>query len=128
MEQVENVTAKWLGALSVIVGLWLVIAPFSLGLTAVSAYWNSIAVGLLAIGMGSYQYAQPSLSWPSWVNFVAGLWLIISPYIFNPDQGAAFTNAVISGVILGLVALFAAIAASAAVIESQERRHRVQLR
>lgn len=128
MEQTENTAVKWLGGLSVIIGLWLVIAPFSLGIASTSTYWNAIIVGAIAVVLGAYQYSRPTLSWPSWVSFLAGVWLIISPYIFNPGEAAAFTNAVISGLALGLVSLFGAIAAGAAVIESSDQHHHVPMR
>lgn len=40
-----------------------------------------------------------------WLNFLAGVWLIMSPYILGFAGTAASTNAVIVGIIVGVLAL-----------------------
>lgn len=112
MEQDRTTTVRWLGWISAIVGAWLIIAPFALGLTSTSAFWNEIVVGLVAIVLGVTQASSPKTTWPSWINLIAGIWLIISPYLFNPAMAAAYTNAVVSGIILAVVALADGAAAS----------------
>lgn len=41
----------------------------------------------------------------SWLNFVAGLWLIASPFVLGYSGTIAATNDMIVGVIVGIVAL-----------------------
>ncbi len=105
MSRDQETAVKWLGGLSAIVGAWLVIAPFVLGMTSTSAFWNEITVGIVALILGLSQLANPANAWPSWVNLIAAIWLIASPYMFNPTESVAYTNAVVSGLILGALAL-----------------------
>lgn len=46
----------------------------------------------------------------SWLNVVAGIWLIIAPWILNYQTAAAKANDVILGVIIGIIALIIALA------------------
>jgi hypothetical protein len=120
----EKLTAtRWLGGISALAGLWLIISPFVLGLASTSSYWNAIVIGLAVLILGSYQMSQPHLTWPSWATFIAGLWLVASPYMFNPAETAAYTNAVVSGILVAIVAL---VAASSNVATTSEDRIRHQ--
>ena len=50
--------AQYLPGVSFVLGLWLLIAPYVLGFTEHSAFWNSLAVGAvstLAGIVGGYQ-------------------------------------------------------------------------
>lgn len=108
----NETTVKWLGGISAVVGLWLVLAPFILGFSTTTSYWNELIVGVIAIVLGLTQLASPRTSWPSWINLVAAVWLIISPYAFNPPEAGAYTNAVVSGLVLGIVSLAGALLAT----------------
>ena len=44
----------------------------------------------------------------SWPNVLAGIWLIISPYIIGFAGTSAATNAIIVGIIIGVLALISA--------------------
>jgi hypothetical protein len=46
--------------------------------------------------------------WQQWTNLLLGLWVIISPYLFD-DQSALLTNITISGVIIAGLALWGAL-------------------
>lgn len=50
--------------------------------------------------------------WAVWVQFLAGFWLIISPWIlgYQEDQ-IAMVNAIVIGIIIGAVAIVQAAAA-----------------
>jgi hypothetical protein len=43
--------------------------------------------------------------WQHWVNFIAAIWVVISPYVgFTSSQMT--TNLIITGVIVGILALW----------------------
>lgn len=46
----------------------------------------------------------------SWLNVLAGIWLILAPWILNYQTTAAKANDVILGVIIGVIALIIALA------------------
>lgn len=43
-----------------------------------------------------------------WLNVLAGVWLIISPYVLGFARTSAATNAIIVGIIVGILALISA--------------------
>ncbi len=45
----------------------------------------------------------------SWLSVLAGIWLIIAPWILNYQTAAANANDVILGVIIGVIALIIAL-------------------
>ena len=49
-----------------------------------------------------------------WLNFLAGIWLIMSPFVLGFMGTAAATNAVIVGIIVGIVALVSVYSAESA--------------
>lgn len=46
------------------------------------------------------------MMWQSWINFLAGVWVIISPYV-GFSTSAMTTNLVVTGIIVALVSLSA---------------------
>jgi hypothetical protein len=70
---------SWLGAL---VGVWLVIAPFVLGYDTNEATVNSIVVGVVAIAVSAWS-AMTYSTIPNWLHAVAGVWLMIAPFVLD---------------------------------------------
>lgn len=122
MNSDRAITTKWLGGISALVGVWLIISPFVLGISSAVGMWSTIVVGAIALILGVYQAAAPEQPWPSWVNLLAGIWLIVFPYVLGPPEVAAYNNAVWSGIILGLLALGDALA-SASLANDQAVHH-----
>ena len=46
--------------------------------------------------------------WQHWINLLAGIWVIISPYV-GFSESAMTTNLVISGIVIGGLALWGAL-------------------
>lgn len=108
MESENVTTSRWLSGVNLLLGVWLVLAPFILGITSRNAYWNEIVIGIVILVLALYRMSAPSATWTGWVSLIAGLWLIASPYMFNPVESSAYTNAVISGIIAVVLGLGAA--------------------
>lgn len=98
-------TVKWLAGVSLVVGAWLLVSPYIVGLSSGIALWNTMAAGGVAVVLGLWQLIEPNRAWPSWANMIVALWLVIFPYALNPPEVAAYNNAVWSGIVLGIVAL-----------------------
>ena len=98
---------RWLyipSAVTLIVGLWLVIAPSALGALPASqsgvfsVILSGIAIALLAAGNIWGATRSRVLSWGL---AALGAWVIISPFLAGYSPDAAWTrNAVISGLIV----------------------------
>ncbi|MEX1112628.1 MAG: SPW repeat protein [Candidatus Andersenbacteria bacterium] len=111
--QQARTAVRTASGIDMVAGLWLIIAPFVLGYAATTAaLWNDvifgIAIVLLAgsreVGEG-YRYA-----WPSWLNAIIGVWLIIAPFAIGYSFiQEALWNSVIIGIAVALLATWSAL-------------------
>ena len=91
--------------LSLLLGIWLLIAPFMLGYNLGVATWNDIILGILVAGVALLRTFGNVQAGTSWLNVVFGIWLIIAPFALNyADHPAARWNDIILGI---LVIIFA---------------------
>lgn len=94
--------------INIIAGLWLILAPFALGYSNVeAAVWNSIILGVAVAVMAIVRVIQPLESeGVSWVNFVLGIWLLVSPFVLGLAniEALVWNNIVVGVVILALAA------------------------
>ena len=116
---------RWLyvpSVVSLLVGFWLVIAPWALGETPASrpgvfsVVLSGIVIALLAAG-NIWGAARSRVL--SWVLAVLGLWVAASPFVFGFPSDAAWTwNAVISGLIVSALGVVDATTWPVAMVES----------
>jgi hypothetical protein len=77
----------WLPWLNVIAGLWLIAAPFVLGLTAPIHVWTSVAVGIIVVvativaWYGRNVLGNSEWLWLIWADLVLGLGTIAMPFV-----------------------------------------------
>jgi hypothetical protein len=110
-----NQQVKILSGINIVLGAWLIIAPFVMGYTDTAAMWNSIIVGVIVAILAWIRAANPaSAPWLSWVNAVLGVWLIIAPFIlgFSGMTGSKWTNIVV-GVGIAIFGAWSALATPA---------------
>jgi len=94
-------------SLNILLGIWLVIAPFVLNYARLeAAQTNDIIVGIIVAIIGAIRsfgaFTQPA--W-SWVNVVLGVWLIIAPFVLGYSGSATpLWNDIILGVIIAILA------------------------
>lgn len=93
--------------LNMIVGLWLIAAPFALGYAHFApARWNDIVVGLLVAAFAAWRAFGHAGGWAAWVNLFLGGWLLVSPWMYGfTHLNAAVVNDVLSGSAIALLAL-----------------------
>ncbi|AEB12136.1 SPW repeat protein [Marinithermus hydrothermalis] len=98
---------RWQDWGSLVLGIWLVLSPWLLGYsTTPSAFWNALIVGA-AVTILSILALSGGQLWEEWTDLVLAVWLILSPWILNfTANTAAFWNAVIVGVLIGVLALW----------------------
>lgn len=104
---------KTASGLDIIAGIWLIIAPYVLGYSSVaSAAWNSVIFGIIiAVLAASREFGQGyRRAWPSWINVLIGLWLIISPFFLGFSHiGVAVWNSIIMGIVVAILAAWSAL-------------------
>lgn len=104
------------GSLDILVGIWLIISPFLLNYSSNStALWNDIIAGVAVIIFAATQTAQSnrSISWPSWVNLLIGIWLVLAPFALGYSASTVtMWNEILTGIVIIALAAFAAFSSS----------------
>lgn len=104
-DQAEVTQARSLSGINFLIGLWLVAAPFVLSYDKSVAYWSEIITGALIALFSAARLLTPRLHSASWLNSLAGVWLIISPFILGFSVAVAYWNALVLGVIVTVLSL-----------------------
>lgn len=99
---------RWQDWLNVVMGLWLVLAPWVLGYsTSATSVWNARIVGIIIILIALWAMATPDTLNIEWLNVVAGAYLLISSFWMDRGMTVAFTNHLIVGLAVGILAYWA---------------------
>lgn len=99
----HNSPVRLASGLNMLVAVWVIISPWVYGHSdSVASVWNSVIVGILIALCAVSRYSSPATVWPSWVNVLLGIWLIISPWIYGY---VAHTARVWNSVILGIIVI-----------------------
>ena len=110
-------TVHWASGINLLLGLWLILAPFVLGYSGIrESLWNDIVIGAIIAILAAIRIFTPlqyrSLSW--W-NFALGGWLIFAPFLIygagasGPPAQAATWNEVIVGVLVIVLGAWSAL-------------------
>ena len=95
--------ARWSQIPLLVLGLWLIVSPFSLGYRSLPLIWSDIISGLLVMSLGAIAF-RTGRAWAAWANTFVGLWLAFAPLVFWAPDAAAYANDTLVG---ALVAVFA---------------------
>lgn len=92
---------KTSSSLNLIAGIWLIVAPFVLGYVGTTAQTNDIVLGIVVGAIALIRlFRVYRAAWLNWVNILAGLWLIIAPFVLAYTTIAPMWNDIILGVIV----------------------------
>ncbi|HEX6995355.1 MAG TPA: SPW repeat protein [Gammaproteobacteria bacterium] len=88
-------------AINVLLGIWLIIAAFTLAVSE-EAYWNDLIVGIVVLILAATRLSRPTEGTKpaSWVNAAIGVWLIAAPFILSYERDQEMWNDIIVGVLL----------------------------
>jgi hypothetical protein len=84
--------ARWSQIPLLVLGLWLIVSPFSLGFRSVPMIWNDIISGILVTVLAMIAFSTKRV-WAAWANTFVGLWLAFAPIAFRTPDAAAYENA-----------------------------------
>ena len=94
----------WKDSIELVIGLWLLLAPLVLG------FFNNPSAALVTILVATVVFFVSQLGianqqpWEEWVNLIAAVVLIVSPWVFGYSSVAAATwNSVVCGGLLVLL-------------------------
>ena len=104
-----SMTVKhWQDPVNLVLGLWMVISPWILAHQGEAGpTWNAVTVGVLIAALALFELFKVK-AWEEWTSMALGAWLVISPWVVGfSTLGAAMWNAVIVGLAVALLALWA---------------------
>jgi len=86
---------------TLILGIWLILAPFILGYVDSAAITNDVIIGIILAGIALVRlFSSFRPFWLSWVNIVLGFWLIIAPFVLGYTLAASQWNDIIVGILI----------------------------
>jgi len=83
--------ARWSQIPLLVLGLWLIVSPFSLGYRSVPLIWSDIISGILVTVLAVIAFRTKRV-WAAWANTFVGLWLAFAPIAFRTPDAAAYAN------------------------------------
>jgi hypothetical protein len=97
--------------INLLVGIWLIIAPFALAIGGVNSVWatNDVILGILLIAFSWWMLAAIAPpTGAAWFEILCGIWLIVAPFVLRySDVLHARWNDVVCGIIAIIVAAVA---------------------
>jgi SPW repeat len=90
---------------NLVLGAWLFLSPWIFGFVPeTAASWNAWLSGIVIAGLAIAALAAFA-EWEEWINFVVGIWVIVSPWVvgFSANATAMRVDLVV-GVIVAAVA------------------------
>lgn len=74
---------KWASWVTLVAGLWLIIAPFVLRYTAAAATTNDVILGILIAACSIWIASADVGSGPAWLISLFGIWMILAPFVLG---------------------------------------------
>lgn len=91
--------ARWSQIPLLVLGLWLIVSPFTLGYRSVALTWSDIISGLLVIALAVIAF-RTGRAWAAWASTFVGLWLAFAPLAFWAPDAAAYANDTLVGTLV----------------------------
>jgi hypothetical protein len=91
--------ARWSQIPLLVLGLWLIVSPFSLGYRSVLLIWSDMISGFLVIALAVIAFRTKHV-WAAWANTFVGLWLAFAPIAFRTPDAAAYANDTLIGMLV----------------------------
>lgn len=87
-------TLYWTHLTNVLLGFFLITAPFTFGYKSSAMTYSDMVSGVLLI-VFSLLSANPFRLWSPWASSIVGVWLLFAPLVFwSPDAAAYITDTV----------------------------------
>ena len=98
---------RWTSWASLVLGLWLIVAPFALGYA--DGVWNDVSVGVVIVVAAALAATAETATTAVTLSVVvgaAGLWFAIAPFFFAhaPVGARGWTDLAVGAVVLVLAA------------------------
>lgn len=90
--------------LNLILGAVLVLSPWIFGFASGAQTQNAVISGIVIMVLSIAALAA-FMEWEEWINLLAGLWVVVSPWVFGfAGAAVAMWTHVIIGVLVAVIA------------------------
>lgn len=89
----------WRDFANIILGVWLVSSPFTLGYTEPRMVWSDVTSGVV-IALVASLTLFPRFDLGRWVLCLVGIWLLLAPLLFWTRDAAAYANGNLVGALV----------------------------
>ena len=89
----------WRDFANIILGVWLVASPVTLGYTEPAMIWSDVISGIVIVGVAILTL-WPRFDLGRWILCLVGLWLIVAPLVFWIRDAAAYANGNLVGALV----------------------------
>jgi hypothetical protein len=97
----------WQDPANAVLGVWLIFSPMILGFqSSTTAVINAVVVGILLLATALGAIFVPR-AWEEWTETALGLWLAISPWVLGGSTQSAKASAVVTGLVVLTLSLWA---------------------
>lgn len=89
----------WIQYPIIVLGLWLLFSPFTLGYRSTLLSWSDVVTGVVLIGLAGLVLVRKN-PWASYANGFVGVWLLLAPLVFHAPTAVAYLNDTLVGVLV----------------------------
>ena len=90
---------RWIQYPIIVLGLWLLVSPASLGYQSTAMTYSDIITGVVLIGLAAVTLFAHN-PWGSYANGFVGLWLLFAPLVLHAPTAAAYLNDTLVGIMV----------------------------
>ncbi|MFC5381666.1 SPW repeat protein [Aquipuribacter nitratireducens] len=122
----ETGLTRTFSGINVLLGIWLVIAPWVIGYgDQTNAVWNHTVIGIAVAVLALVRVAAPHTAAAlSWVNVVLGAWLIVSPFVLVYEDGGPTVGIYWNDILVGAAIMAMGIISALATHSRDDDGHR----
>lgn len=89
----------WIQYPIIVLGIWLLFSPPTLGYQSTLMSWSDILTGFVLIGLSGLVLVRDN-PWASYANGLVGFWLLMAPLVFHAPTAAAYLNDTLVGILV----------------------------
>ena len=105
-EESSQKTISWASGINLIAGIWLFISTWAVYAQMSAARSNDIIFGIIVFVLAWIRLANRARSGvASWLNVLAGIWLIIAPFALHYESNGQTWNSVVVGIIVAILGI-----------------------
>lgn len=92
--------SRILSGAAIVLGVWLLFSPYLLSYGSLETTAQQTIIGFIIIVVAGVRLSLPTIHWPSWINIVLSIELILIPLTTPGISSAAQWNMTIIGLVV----------------------------